>query len=54
MRSISRLQIIDFEVMEKTGVFVEIGLEISVNLVVRGNFGPLSVESYSYGRFVDA
>ena len=40
--------------MEKTGVFCEIRLEITVNLVVRGNFGPLSMESYSHGRFVDA
>lgn len=54
MRSISRLQIMDFEVMEKTGVFGEIRLEITVNLAVRGSFGPLSMESYSYGRFVDA
>ena len=44
----------DFEVMEKTGVFGEIRLEITVNLAVRGSFGPLSMESYSYGRFVDA
>lgn len=44
----------DFEVAEKTGVFGEIRLEIIVNLVVRGHFGPSSVESYSYGRFVDA
>lgn len=54
MRSISRLQIMDFEVVEKTGVFGEIRLEIIGNLVARGHFGPLSMESYSYGRFVDA